>query len=306
MYIAQSKRKENIAEYILYLWQLEDLLRALQFSPEAVYSQLVQKQERLSEQQKQQALVWYMELAGLLREEGKEQSGHLEHTMHLIADLDNLHRQLLTLPAGENYRRLYGAVAPELPGLKSKLGKPGMSDVELFFRALYAVMLYRIKGDRSKQGYIDDVIGLISPVVAELATMFRRIERGEVDLFGNASRWPICCRPGIGRPGFPFRFSEPLVDWAVESSFPFRTPDLARGCSGGSGHGADGIPPDLGFRPFRPRIVVGIGHFFARHVAVRSCSQRESVPAEESGTGADAEVSRKRSVKELRNRERNL
>ena len=125
MYIAQSKRKENIAEYILYLWQLEDLLRALQFSPEAVYSQLVQKQE------------------------------------------------------------LYGAVAPELPGLKSKLGKPGMSDVELFFRALYAVMLYRIKGDRSKQGYIDDVIGLISPVVAELATMFRRIERGEVDLFGD-------------------------------------------------------------------------------------------------------------------------
>lgn len=185
MYIAQSKRKENIAEYILYLWQLEDLLRALQFSPEAVYSQLVQKQEHLSEQQKQQALVWYMELAGLLREEGKEQSGHLEHTMHLIADLDNLHRQLLTLPAGENYRRLYGAVAPELPGLKSKLGKPGMSDVELFFRALYAVMLYRIKGDRSKQGYIDDVIGLISPVVAELATMFRRIERGEVDLFGD-------------------------------------------------------------------------------------------------------------------------
>ena len=65
---------------------------------------------------------------------------------------------MLTLPAGENYRRLYGAVAPELPGLKSKLGKPGMSDVELFFRALYAVMLYRIKGDRSKQGYIDDVI----------------------------------------------------------------------------------------------------------------------------------------------------
>ena len=41
MDIAQAKRKENIAEYILYLWQLEDLLRALQFSPEAIYSQLV-------------------------------------------------------------------------------------------------------------------------------------------------------------------------------------------------------------------------------------------------------------------------
>ena len=38
MYIAQSKRKENIAEYILYLWQLEDLLRALQFSPSSCRS----------------------------------------------------------------------------------------------------------------------------------------------------------------------------------------------------------------------------------------------------------------------------
>ena len=36
MDIAQAKRRENIAEYILYLWQLEDLLRALKFSPEAM------------------------------------------------------------------------------------------------------------------------------------------------------------------------------------------------------------------------------------------------------------------------------
>ena len=28
MVIAQLKRQENIAEYLLYLWQVEDLLRA--------------------------------------------------------------------------------------------------------------------------------------------------------------------------------------------------------------------------------------------------------------------------------------
>ena len=41
MDIAKAKRRENIAEYILYLWQLEDLLRALQFSPEAIFSTLI-------------------------------------------------------------------------------------------------------------------------------------------------------------------------------------------------------------------------------------------------------------------------
>lgn len=185
MYIAQSKRKENIAEYILYLWQLEDLLRALQFSPEAIYSQLVRKNGNLDEEQKQELLIWYMDIVNLLREEGKEQSGHLEHTMHLIADLNNLHNQLLALPTGENYRRLYAAVAPELPALREKLGKPDVSDVELFFRALYAVLLYRIKGDTAHRRGIDDVIGLVSPVVAELATVFRKVERGETDLFGE-------------------------------------------------------------------------------------------------------------------------
>ena len=61
MDIAQAKRKENIAEYILYLWQIEDLLRALQFSPEAIYSQLVARRE-VPEEQKQIFLLWYMEL----------------------------------------------------------------------------------------------------------------------------------------------------------------------------------------------------------------------------------------------------
>ena len=79
MYIAQSKRRENIAEYILYLWQLEDLLRALQFSPEAIYSQLV-KPQRLTPDKEQELLIWYMDLVNLLREEGKERQGHLEHT----------------------------------------------------------------------------------------------------------------------------------------------------------------------------------------------------------------------------------
>lgn len=184
MYIAQSKRKENIAEYILYLWQLEDLLRALQFSPEAIYSQLVAPRE-LSETQKQELFFWYMGIVNLLREEGKEKNGHLEHTLHLIADLNTLHEQLLALPVGAEYRRLYGKIAPEIPNLRSRFGRKEINDVELFFRILYSVVLYRIKGDKSKDAYIHDVIDLVSPLIAELATLFRKVERGEIDLFKN-------------------------------------------------------------------------------------------------------------------------
>lgn len=188
MYIAQSKRKENIAEYILYLWQLEDLLRALQFSPEAVYSQLVQPRD-LEPANQQELLIWYMDIVNLLREEGKEEGGHLDHTLHLISDLQDLHTHLLRLPAGENYRNLYARLSLELPSLREiagrseTLGKEEIGDVELCFRVLYASMLYRIKGDETKGRAIEGILEVVSPVIAELAATFKRIEKGEVDLF---------------------------------------------------------------------------------------------------------------------------
>ena len=182
MDIAQSKRKENIAEYILYLWQLEDLLRALQFSPEAIYSQLVAPRQ-VEEEQKHLFLLWYMDIVNLLRKEGKEQSGHLEHTLHLIADMHNLHLQLMHHPIGEHYRKTFARLAPQLPSLRAMVQKEEISDTELAFRALYATMLYRIKGDKKREEAIRDTMELVSPVVAELADMYRKVERGEVDLF---------------------------------------------------------------------------------------------------------------------------
>lgn len=182
MDIAQSKRKENIAEYILYIWQLEDLLRAMQFSPEAVYSQLVAPRN-LPDEQKLVFLQWYMEIADLLRKEGKEQSGHLQHTLHLIADMHNLHLQLMRNPVGEHYRATFARLAPELSKLRAMLRSEEMSDTEIEFRALYAAMLYRIKGDTRRAAAIGDTIELVSPVVGELAAMYGRVERGEVDLF---------------------------------------------------------------------------------------------------------------------------
>ena len=182
MDIAKAKRKENIAEYILYLWQLEDLLRALQFSPEAIYSQLVAPRQ-IDEEQKHIYLLWYMDIVNLLRKEGKEENGHLEHTIHLIADMHNLHLQLMRNPIGEHYRSTFAKLLPQLPQLRTMIKKEDISDTEICFRALYAAMLYRIKGDTKRADAIKDTIELVSPVIAELSSMYRKVEEGEVDLF---------------------------------------------------------------------------------------------------------------------------
>lgn len=183
MYIAQKKRKENIAEYILYLWQLEDLLRALRFSPEAIGKQLAAPQFPDDPQRQNNLLLWYIELGSLLRGEGKEKSGHLDHTLHLIADLEALHQELLKAPAGARYRELYARLQPELPTLRNITGKEDISDTELAFRALYAAMLYRMGGDASKESSISDVIELVSPVIGELVRIYHLTENGELDIW---------------------------------------------------------------------------------------------------------------------------
>jgi hypothetical protein len=182
MYIALNKRKENIAEYILYLWQLEDLLRALQFSPEAIFNTLVSSRG-LDRKAEEELLEWYMGIVELLEREDKTGHGHLEHTLHLIADLHDLHVELMKIPAGKRYRELFAASALELQRLRKATGAGDVSDTELMFRALYAVMLYRMKRDeKTHEAFIKDVLEVVSPVIAELAAIYRGAEQGEIDL----------------------------------------------------------------------------------------------------------------------------
>lgn len=183
MFIATEKRRENIAEYILYLWQLEDTLRALRFNEDMIYSSLVTGQSDLKDKQKDELLQWYMELGQLLKSEEKVEHGHLQHSLHLIDDLNNLHLQLLTLPIGAKYKKLYGGVKSDINQLREKMEAKDMNDIAICFRALYAVILLRMKGGDTDNKYIQDVLEIISPLIALLSDYFKRIEKGEVDLF---------------------------------------------------------------------------------------------------------------------------
>ena len=46
MIIAQKKKKENIAEYILYMWQVEDLIRAYKFSIDEIEQNVISRFEQ--------------------------------------------------------------------------------------------------------------------------------------------------------------------------------------------------------------------------------------------------------------------
>ena len=118
-----KSKKENIAEYILYLWQLEDYLRAF---PE----QAMQSAE-------------LAEIAEMMHEEGVMDDGHLQLAKNAQSELEELHDELLATEAP--YKATILHLEPSLNLLKAKTDRPTMSDVEACLTLLYQVMLLRLK-----------------------------------------------------------------------------------------------------------------------------------------------------------------
>ena len=90
MIIAQEKRKTNLAEYILYMWQIEDLIRAYKFDigliTEAVLQHFQQPEEKNIEIKE-----WYENLIEMMKVEKVEEKGHLQIIKNNIDELFDFH-----------------------------------------------------------------------------------------------------------------------------------------------------------------------------------------------------------------------
>ena len=116
-------KKDNIAEYILYLWQMEDYLRAFPQNAEATPE--------------------LHDLNEMMHREGIVEGGHLALANNALSEVEELHAQLLDEDA------LYSAamirLRPALNLLKAKTDRPTMSDIEACFVLLYQIMMLRLQ-----------------------------------------------------------------------------------------------------------------------------------------------------------------
>ena len=68
MIIASQKRKENIAEYLLYMWQIEDLIRANSLDLDKIKANVIDKYP-IDEKQQREMADWYESLIDMMRRE---------------------------------------------------------------------------------------------------------------------------------------------------------------------------------------------------------------------------------------------
>lgn len=144
MYISQELRKTNIAEYLLYMWQVEDTIRAFGCSLPRIRREYVERFDYTPEQ-KEELVDWYGNLIRMMNEEGCREQGHLQINRVTLQLLSELHLQLLSSPKFPFYNTAYYKVLPFIVELRNRGASKDESEVETCLNLLYGVMMLRLQ-----------------------------------------------------------------------------------------------------------------------------------------------------------------
>lgn len=150
MIIADKLKKSNRAEYLLYMWQVEDLIRAYGLDAERIAHEYVSR-FKLPAHQRKATEQWYADLCEMMRSEGKADHGHLQICQNILQDLSELHTQLLSSPKFPYYRDMYYKVLPYIVELRAKQGltqkdkSSSNAELQTCFNVLYGIMMLRLQ-----------------------------------------------------------------------------------------------------------------------------------------------------------------
>ncbi len=167
MYIAQKLKTENVAEYLLYMWQVEDLIRANALDVDKIDSAYI-AYFGLTDESRVEMRQWYADLIEMMRSEGVEEKGHLQINRNIIILLTDLHSELLKSPKHPFYSAAYYKALPFIVELRNKSNSTDKPELENCFDALYGLMMLRLQKKEisaETQRAMDDIaklLGLLS------------------------------------------------------------------------------------------------------------------------------------------------
>lgn len=180
MIISKQKKKENIAEYLLYMWQLEDIIRAFNFDISKIKEAMVDPHDQ-PEEVKSEMVSWYDNLIEMMKLEQLHVSGHLQINKNIIIALTDLHLRLQKEQKEIAYQTVFNQTLPEISLFRTKHNDPDSSDIEICFKILYGSLILKLKGEKLHAETLD-ALKKVSKCIAVLASKYKQVEEGDLEL----------------------------------------------------------------------------------------------------------------------------
>lgn len=183
MLIAKKTKESNIAEHVLYMFQIEDLIRANQFDIETINHSILRPQ-----MQDEEMLIayqnWYKDLIKSMKSEGITKQGHLSEINEIIMELLLLHNTLLNVIKEKQYLKAFETALPSLKEFQQKSGSSDINIVEIGFNALYSKIILRLKKTPITEE-TEAAFKSISQMFAYLAAFYKKMKKGDLNFANN-------------------------------------------------------------------------------------------------------------------------
>jgi hypothetical protein len=177
--IADKLKEKNIAEYLIYMWQIEDLIRANSCDIDKMTDNVISS-FNLNETEKESLIEWYDNLINMMRAEGVNEKGHLQINKNVILELEELHGNLLATTQFPFYHAAYYKALPFIVELRKKNSQKQESEIETCFEAMYGILLLRLQKKEITEE-TQKAIDAISNFLSMLANYYDKDSKNEIE-----------------------------------------------------------------------------------------------------------------------------
>ncbi len=179
MLIANQKKETNIAEYLLYMFQIEDVIRAYHFDINKIIDNYIKPQlpdESFLPQYKE----WYASLIEQMKHEGVEKKGHLSLLKEIIVELEYLHRLMLDSKTSVKYKELYERAKQYIEEFREKSDMKNNSDVDVLLHAMYMKLLLRLQKKEISPAS-EEAFDAMRVLLAYLSRSYIKMKQGDMN-----------------------------------------------------------------------------------------------------------------------------
>lgn len=180
MLIAKKLKEENIAEYLLYMWQIEDIIRANKLDIDIIDKQIISGFDQ-PQDVKNEIREWYESLIDMMRREDVVEKGHLIVNKNVISELTELHNRLLKSPQETEYTEAYYKTLPFIVELRSKSQDKNTPELETCLAALYGFLLMRLQ-KKDISGETQSALSQIISFLRLLSLKYKEYKTGKLDI----------------------------------------------------------------------------------------------------------------------------
>lgn len=180
---ARQKKEENIAEYMLYMYQIEDVIRMYHFDVDRIVDEFVRPQlpdASFLEQYRD----WYRNLVDEMQSERITETGHLMRLKEILVELSYLHNTLLNVVNDEKYQALYTAASPHIEAFRERSNLKDRNHVEICFQALYMKLLLRLQ-KKEISAETEEAFDNMRVLLAYLSKAYHQMKGGDGQFWNN-------------------------------------------------------------------------------------------------------------------------